>query len=127
MYEEPSSGEDGPITWRKRKTLKSGMQRTGATLVKRIPWPHEGLYSADGKLATYGNLTFTALVRGYLMVLDIEPDTKTKGLLSHHLEDLIEDSEQYGWPRVQAFHAAWLNHIEQGRSSWGDTASQLWL
>ena len=78
MSEEPSSGEEGHVTQRKRRTLKSGMERMGAILIqKRIQWPHEDMYSADGKLATYGDLTLAAFVHGYLMVLDMEPDTMT--------------------------------------------------
>ena len=50
--------------------------------------------------ATYGDLMLVAFVRGYLMVLNMEPDTWTKGLMSHHLEDWMVDSDQYGWPRV---------------------------
>ena len=77
------------------------MERTGATLIKkRIPWPQEGMYSADGKPATYWDLTLAALVQGYIMVHEMEPDTRTKAFMSCHLEDLMEDSDLYGWPRV---------------------------
>ena len=41
-----------------------------------------------------------------------------KALMSHHLEDLMDDSDMYGWTKVQSFHAAWLNQIEQSTSSW---------
>ena len=98
MSDESSSSEEGPITQRKRKTLNSGMERMGATLIKkRIPWPHEGVYTANGKPANYGDLTLMAFTRGYLMVLDMEMDNMIKALMSHHLEDLMEDSDLYGW------------------------------
>ena len=77
------------------------MDRTGTTLInKGIPWPHEGVYTADSKPAAYGDLTLTVFVRGYLMVLDMERYNRIKALMSHHLEGLMEDSELYGWTRV---------------------------
>ena len=92
MYEEPISCEEGPITQRKTRTLQSGMKRTGSTLIKkRIPGPHEGLYSADGKRGTYGHNTHTEFVQGYLSILNMELDTRTKGLMSNHLDHLMDD------------------------------------
>ena len=73
--DDPSSSEEGPITRRKR-TLKSGMEHMGVTFIKkRIPLPHEGVYTADGKPAAYGGLTLMAFVRMYLMVVSMEPGT----------------------------------------------------
>ena len=53
----------------------------------------------------------------------METDNRIKALMSHHLEDLMEDSDVYIWLRVQAG----LNQIEQGRSSWGDETNKLLL
>ena len=62
--QESSSSEEELITLNKRKTLMSDMNHTDATLVKRhINWPHEVLYSADGKPAIYGDLPMVAFVR----------------------------------------------------------------
>ena len=103
------------------------MECTGATLIKnRLHWPHEGVYTADGKPAVYGDLTLTAFVRGYLMVLGTE-NARIKAHMSQHLEDLMEDSDLYGWTKVWLFHSAWLNQIQQGRSFWGDTDSKVRL
>ena len=89
-----SSSEEGPITHRKRRMLKSGMEHMGATLVKkRINWPPEGVFTADGKPAVYSNLTLTAFVRGYLMVFSIEMDMRVKALISQHLEELMENTD----------------------------------
>ena len=41
-----------------------------------------------------------AFVRGYIIVLDMETDNRIKALTSHHMEDMMEDSDVYGWPRV---------------------------
>ena len=32
----------------------------------------------------------------------------------------MEDEETFGWPIVRAYHAVWLQHLEQGRASWND-------
>ena len=57
----------------------------------------------DGKLAMYGNRTLTAFVRGYLIVLNMELDMRTKGLMSRHLEDLMEDSDSTAGPGYELF------------------------
>ena len=98
----------------------------GVTLVnKRINCPHDSVFTADDKQVVYSDLT--AIVRGYLMVLGMEMDMKVKAHMSQHLEELMDDTDLYGWIRVWSFHAAWLNQIELGRSSWGDIDHQLWL
>ena len=83
-----TSDEDGlsleeQITLRKKEVLKLGMDHTGATLVKKcIEWPHEGLVEPDGKPAVYGDLTLVTFVRGCLMVLNCEMDTRLKAQMS---------------------------------------------
>ena len=53
------------------------MDSTGATLVKkRINWPHEGVFVADGKPVVYSDLTLIAFVQRYSMVLNFEMDTR---------------------------------------------------
>ena len=102
------------------------MNHTGATLVKkRINWPHEVLYSADGKPAVYDDLTMVAFVQGYFIVVNSEMDTQVKAQMSQHLKELMEDTDLYGWDRELGFHAAWLNQLEQGRSTWGDSVHKL--
>ena len=77
------------------------MERMDAPLIKkRIPWSHYDVYTDDGKPAAYGDLTLAAIVRGYLMVLNMETDTRIKALMSYHLEDMMEDSDLYGWTMV---------------------------
>ena len=89
------------------------MNHTGATLAKRhINWPHEVLYSADGPLAVYDDLTMRAFVQGYLIVMSYKIDTQVNAQMSQHIEELMEDMDVYGWDRVRAVHAAWLNQLE---------------
>ena len=40
--------------------------------------------------------------------------------MSSHLTELMADTELYGWEDVRAFHAIWLQQMEQGRATWKD-------
>ena len=44
-------------------------------------------------------------------------ESATKDKMATHLDELMQDSELYGWQKVRAFHSVWLNQIEQGRAS----------
>ena len=47
--------------------------------------------------------------------------------MSAHLKEIMEDGETFTWPMVRAYHAVWLQHIEQGRTTWGDETTHLKL
>ena len=86
----------------------------GATSVKRrITWPHEVIYGAARQLAAYKDLSVSALFRGYLIVLKNEQDSQVKEHMVLHIEKLMKDTDAYGWEKVQAFHATWMNQLEQ--------------
>ena len=53
--------------------------------------------------------------------------THIKALMLTLLQELMKDGEQYGWPAVRAYHATWLQHMEQGWAAWGDQAAKLEL
>ena len=75
--EESTSEDEQQITTRHRP-LKSGMNRTGMTMViKRIMWPYEVVYSLAGKPVAYEDLSVSAFVQGYLIVIHSE-DSETK-------------------------------------------------
>ena len=48
-----------------------------------------------------------------------------RGFMSTHLVELMADAELYGWETVWAFHAVWLQQMEQGRASWKDAELKL--
>ena len=127
---------------KEKKALKSGRDRTGTTsLKKRITWPHEVIYRADGHLATYKELTVSPFMRAYLMVLKEVKASQVKDRMVLHLEELMEyqleqsrcdwmDDEHrvklrralvwhymdiYDWGKVKSFHTAWMNQLEQSR------------
>ena len=39
----------------------------------------------------------------------------------------MEDGEHFGWPTVRAYHAVWLQNIEQSRATWEDKITHLKL
>ena len=48
-----------------------------------------------------------------------------KKLILAHLQELMEDGERYGWQAVRAYHAVWLQYMEQGQTAWGDEETKL--
>ena len=47
--------------------------------------------------------------------------------MSGHLQEMMEDGETFGWPVVRAYHAVWLQHLEQGRAMWHNETTKLKL
>ena len=72
------------------------------------------------------DLSSLAFVNGYLSVMALESQNIKARMLTH-LQEIMEDGEAYGWPVVQYYHAAWLQHMEQGRVSWEDETTKLKL
>ena len=61
--------EHPPPGW--GKNLKSGMQRTGAsTIIHKVTWPHEVVYTSEGKPTSYQELTIPRFVQGFLIVME---------------------------------------------------------
>ena len=67
-----------------------------------------------------------AFVDDYITVMAKEPSQIRTFMLSL-LQELIKVGERYVWPAVRAYHAAWLQHIEQGRTAWGDEEIKIKL
>ena len=79
------------------------------TVHKEVTWPHEVMFTAEGKLAVYVERSVMTFVREYFIVMDSETQN-FKTLMDFHLQDLMEDVEAYGWPVVRDFHSTWLQH-----------------
>ena len=72
----------------------------------------------------YESMSSMAFVTGYMTIMDLQSDPIRNHMWAH-LRDLMHDGEHVGWPTVRNFHAVWLQHIEQGRATWGDEAIHL--
>ena len=104
LEEDYTSEEEEPQVHRKkRKELKSGMHCTGATtIVRKVAWLHEVVYTSDGKPAAYQDFSVPLFVQGYLITMGNQ-DNSVKHRMAEHLNDLISDTEMYGWDRAYAF------------------------
>ena len=69
--ENMTSDEEEQLGPRWRRLLKSGLHRTGATMVlNKVTWPHEVVYTSAGKPATYQHISIPLFIHGYLIVMD---------------------------------------------------------
>ena len=96
------------------------------TVFKKVTWPHEVMFTPKGRPAVYKELSVMTFVRGYLILMDSQPQN-IKALMDSHLTDLMENGEAYGWPVVRDVHSTWWQHIEMGRATWDDHATKLKL
>ena len=71
------------------------MDRTGATTVLNITWPHEVVYTSVGKPASYQLMSVPQFVYGYLLVMDsVEADIRIQ--MASHIKGLMSDAQLYG-------------------------------
>ena len=85
--------------------------------VYKVIWPHEYVYTPEGQPSEYESMSSMAFVTGYMTIMDLQSDPIRKHMWAH-LRDLMHDGQCFGWPTVRTFHAARLQHIEQGRATW---------
>ena len=115
--DENTSDEEEQPPPRRGKHLKSGIDRTGASMVlHKVAWPHEIVYTSEGKPAAYQDLSIPLFVQGYLIIMVTE-----EGLI----QDLMSHTQLYGWERARTFHGVCLNQIEQGHFTWTDGEEKL--
>ena len=124
--DDDSDSEEEQGAQKKRRTaIKSGKVRTADTTVrKQILWPQELVYDPSGKPAAYDELPLPLFIQGYLAILQTEKPQK-RDIMLKHLSDLMADAAIYGWESVRAFHAVWLQQLENGRVDWGDEDKKL--
>ena len=93
-------------------------------VVNKVKWPHELVYTATVQPAVYEDLSVTVFVSGYLAIMETVKPVR-KPFILRHLKDLMADTEVYGWATVHAYHAVWLQQIENGRAQWMDVDAKL--
>ena len=54
-------------------------------------------------------------------------ETGVTTIMLHHLQELMEDAEAYGWKSVHSYHPAWLQQLVQGWTSLADEDKKLKL
>ena len=70
------------------------------------------MYTAVWQPTIYEELSIP-LVSMYLTILD-NVKLALKPAVTKHLNELMDEAELYGWEPVQAYHAIWLQQIENG-------------
>ena len=89
------------------------MHQTGATtVVRKVAWLHEVVYTAAGKPASYQDISIPQSVHGYMIIMEGEEVAIKERLVSHI--KFMSDAKLYSW-ECRAFHGIWLNQLQQGR------------
>ena len=53
------------------KQIKSGINQTGATtMLRKVPWPHEVVYTSAGKPASYQDISIPPFVHGNVLIME---------------------------------------------------------
>ena len=81
----PSDDEEHP-PHRRGNNLKSGIERTGASMVIHVTWPHKMVYTLEGKHGSYRYLSIPLFVHGFLIIMESE-EGPVKELMSTNLQD----------------------------------------
>ena len=117
--EDCGSEEDEATLAPRKRDLKSGkVQTADTTVLYKITWPHEVIYTCTGQPEEYDQLIITIFVCGFLMVMATEKESIRPYMLQH-LQNLMADVELYGWELIWAFHSIWLQTTRAGLSHLG--------
>ena len=123
--DEGSSSEEEQPAIRWKEAIKSYKVRTADSAIsKHVTWPHDVVYTVAAKAAAYDKMSLVLFINRYLIVMEGEKQS-VKEWMANHLQDLMADTEHYGWEQIRAFYAMWLNELEQGRVSWDDDKAKL--
>ena len=71
------------------------------------------------------SLTCPMFMAGYIqMIMEVQTHD-IRALVSIHWVELMDDAELYGWEALPAFHAVWLQQMDQGWVTWTDAEFKL--
>ena len=120
---DSDSGDEATPLPRKKALKSRKLQTTDSSVLHKVVWPHEVVYTAMDKPAEYEGLTIPLFVSSYLAVMVVKHSVYP--LMIQHLQDLmsdvaLSDVELYSLEPVRTFHVIWLQQLEQGRVTWAD-------
>ena len=61
-------------------------------------------------------------VSGFSNIIREETDPETKKFILDYLSDIMEDSQDFGWPSAKGAHAVLLCKMEQDKIQWHETS-----
>ena len=79
---------------------------------------------AAGQSIVYEEFSVTPFMRGYLAVMETIKPVK-KNIMEKHLKEIMVVAEVYGSGPVRAYHAIWLQQIENRHAQCSDTNAKL--
>ena len=90
---------------------------------KEVPWPQNFILSGTTKSrTTYDSLTMSQWVSGFSQIIREETDPQTKNFMLDYLSDIMDDSQDFGWPSAKGAHAVLLCQMEQDKIQWHETS-----
>ena len=90
---------------------------------KEVPWPQNFILSGTTKSrTTYDSLTMSQWVSGFSHIIREETDPQTKNFMLDYLSDIMDDSQDFGWPSAKGAHAVLLCQMEQDKIQWHETS-----
>ena len=111
---------------RRGHTTSDKLRSADTTAIHKILWPHELIFTPEGQSTTCESLSVMAFVKGFLTIMSLQKDA-LRIKMGDHLQEMMEDGETFGWPMVGAYHAVWLQYLEQGKATWNNEATRLKL
>ena len=124
---DDTSDEDGIQEQPKprKSKLTSGRKRTAVDVAHvEVEWPQYHIFRGPGRdAAGYDELSVTEFVQGYVAImLDAGAKGDTWRQQLQHLQQLMMDAGDYGWPSVRNAHGVILQQMEAGKLTWADSA-----
>ena len=71
-------------------------------VTKKVVWPHEVVDTTHAQTPVYSEMGRALFVNGFLTLLADEYENR-KPVLLQHLQEIMEDSEIYGWRTVRDY------------------------
>ena len=82
---------------RKDTTTSGNMRSVDTSVIHRVMWPHEYVFTPYGQPAAYERLSTKAFVTGYLAIRDLQSEPLRRKM-SAHFKEIMEDGETFRWP-----------------------------
>ena len=64
------------------------------TVARKATWPHEVVYTSDGKASAYQDISVPLFIQGYLITVDSQ-DSSINHRMAEHVTDLMSDVEMW--------------------------------
>ena len=112
----PESNEEVREPHKKHVALISGTICTAdLKVLKKVTWPRELVYTTEGKLVHYEDLSVSLFVNGYMGFVDTKKPA-LRSVMSNPMQKLMLHSEIYCWAPVHTSHSVapadrkWAEH-----------------